>query len=217
MAAKIIDGKAVAAKVKEEVKAACAKLKEERGLIPKLVVIQVGDMGPSTIYVRNKKKACEQVGIESEIWHLPDTITQDELLDKIEKCNQDDSIHGVLVQLPLPAHLDETACTNAICPDKDALRNLLFAYYYIGVVRNNTNHAAEEFDGFSSIMQDSDVGERMNTIIQSIEYFIHSYDVVADLVAQSGEVADVDKITVDQIIEYSKTLKPRFDNRYHRR
>ncbi|MBQ6311844.1 MAG: bifunctional methylenetetrahydrofolate dehydrogenase/methenyltetrahydrofolate cyclohydrolase, partial [Lachnospiraceae bacterium] len=106
MAAKIIDGKAVAAKVKEEVKAACAKLKEERGLIPKLVVIQVGDMGPSTIYVRNKKKACEQVGIESEIWHLPDTITQDELLDKIEKCNQDDSIHGVLVQLPLPAHLD---------------------------------------------------------------------------------------------------------------
>ena len=66
-------------------------------------------------------------------------------------------------------------------------------------------------------MQDSDVGERMNTIIQSIEYFIHCYDVVADLVAQSGEVADVDKITVDQIIEYSKTLKPRFDNRYHRR
>ena len=119
LAAKIIDGKAVAAKVKEEVKAACAKLKEERGLIPKLVVIQVGDMGPSTIYVRNKKKACEQVGIESEIWHLPDTITQDELLDKIEKCNHDDSIHGVLVQLPLPAHLDETACTNAISPDKD--------------------------------------------------------------------------------------------------
>lgn len=106
---------------------------------------------------------------------------------------------------------------HSICPDKDALRNLLFAYYYVGVVRNNTNHATEEFDGFSSIMQDSDVGERMNTIIQSIEYFIHSYDVVADLVAQSGEVADVDKITVDQIIEYSKTLKPRFDNRYHRR
>ena len=105
---------------------------------------------------------------------------------------------------------------HSICPDKEALRNLLFAYYYVGVVRNNTNHAAEEFDGFSSIRRDSDVGERMNTIIQSIEYFIHSYDVVADLVKQSGEVADVDKITADQIIEYSKTLKPRFDNRYHR-
>ena len=106
---------------------------------------------------------------------------------------------------------------HSICPDKDAIRNLLFAYYYVSIVRNNTNHATEEFDGFSTIMRDSDTGERMNNIIQSIDYFIHSYDVVADLVKESGEVADVDKITVDQVIEYSKTLKPKYDNRYHRR
>ena len=115
----IIDGKAVAAKVRGEVKEDCAAFKEEYGFAPKLIVIQVGDFGPSTIYVRNKKKACEEVGIESEIWHLPESTTQDELMEKIDQCNTDSSISGVLVQLPLPDHLDPVACRNGIDPAKD--------------------------------------------------------------------------------------------------
>ncbi len=115
----VIDGKAVAARVREEVKADCISFQEQYGFAPKLIVIQVGDFGPSTIYVRNKKKACENVGIESEIWHLPDTITQEMLLEKIDQCNTDDQISGVLVQLPLPDHLDAVACRNAIDPKKD--------------------------------------------------------------------------------------------------
>ncbi len=115
----IIDGKAVAARVREEVKIECQQLKEEFGVTPKLVVIQVGDNSASTIYVRNKKKACEAVGIESEIRHLPDTITQAELLDQIQALNDDPAVNGILVQLPLPTHLDETSCKNAIDPAKD--------------------------------------------------------------------------------------------------
>lgn len=106
---------------------------------------------------------------------------------------------------------------HSICTDREALRNLIFAYYYIGVVRNSTNHATEEFEGFSSIMRDSDVGERMNKISQSLEYFIHSYDIVEENVRSTGEVADVDLITMDQIVEYTKTLRPRFDDRSDRR
>ena len=102
---------------------------------------------------------------------------------------------------------------HSLCTDREALRDLLFAYYYAGIVRNTTNHAAEEFEGFASIKKDSDLGERMNNLVQSIEYFIHSYDVVAENVKANGGVVDVDLITVDQIIEYSKTLKPRFDDR----
>ena len=97
-----------------------------------------------------------------------------------------------------------------ICPDREALRNLLFSYYYLGDVRNATNHAIEEFDGFTSIMQDSDIGARMNMISQSIDYFIHCYDMVADLVARSGNVPIVNIISLDQVVEYANTLKPRF-------
>ncbi|MBQ7645551.1 MAG: hypothetical protein IJS84_11070 [Spirochaetales bacterium] len=99
---------------------------------------------------------------------------------------------------------------HTICPDKDALKNLLFSYYYLGDVRNATNHAEEEFGGFSSIMHDSDIGARMNLISQSIDYFIHCYDVVADLVAKSGEKPDVNIIDLDRIVEYSKSLRPKF-------
>ncbi|MBQ2050090.1 MAG: hypothetical protein II493_06800 [Spirochaetales bacterium] len=103
---------------------------------------------------------------------------------------------------------------HTICPDREALKNLLFGYYYIGDVRNSTNHAIEEFDGFNSIMSDSDVGARMNMIIQSIEFFIHSYEVVEQLVKESNETADVDKVTHDQVVEYSKALKPKFPNNH---
>ncbi len=115
----IIDGKAVSARVREEVKEECRQLKDEFGITPKLVVIQVGNNSASTIYVRNKKKACEAVGIESEICHMPGTVTQEELLSKIDECNQDPAVNGILVQLPLPDHLDETSCKNAISPGKD--------------------------------------------------------------------------------------------------
>jgi len=101
---------------------------------------------------------------------------------------------------------------HTIVRDKDMLRNLLFSYYYVGDVRNATNHAIEEFSGFSSIMSDSDVGERMNLISQSINYFIHCYDLVAASVADAGDSPDVDIVDLDKIVAYSRTLKPRFSN-----
>ena len=119
MTAVIINGKEVSARVREEVKEECRQFREEYHADPRLVVIQVGDNSASTIYVRNKGKACEAVGIESEIRHLPEDITQDELLAQIEEYNSDPAVNGILVQLPLPAHLDETACKNAIDPRKD--------------------------------------------------------------------------------------------------
>ena len=106
----------------------------------------------------------------------------------------------------------ESLKAHTIVGDREILRNLLFAYYYVGDVRNATNHAIEEFSGFSSIMSDSDVGERMNLISQSINYFIHCYDIVAASVAASGEVPDVDTVDPDRIVSYSRTLKPRFTN-----
>ena len=106
---------------------------------------------------------------------------------------------------------------HTICPDKEALQNLLFAYYYIGDVRNATNHAMTEFEGFSSIKHDSDVSERMNTIVQSINYFIHCYDKVSDLIEASGAKADVDKLDIEEIVRYSKKLRPRFHDNHERR
>ncbi len=106
----------------------------------------------------------------------------------------------------------EMITAHTIVRDREMLRNLLFAYYYIGDVRNATNHAIEEFSGFSSIMSDSDVGERMNLISQSINYFIHCYDLVAASVAESGDVPDVDIVGLDKVIAFSRTLKPRFNN-----
>ena len=103
----------------------------------------------------------------------------------------------------------------SICPDKDALRDLLFAYYYIGDVRNATNHALEEFGGFSSVMHDSDVSERMNTIVQSIDYFIHCYDKVEELIKQKGNKPDVNKLELSDMIACSKKLKPHFNNHYN--
>ena len=99
-----------------------------------------------------------------------------------------------------------------LCPDHEALRDMLFSYYYIGDVRNATNHASEEFSGFSSVMHDSDVSERMNTIVKSIEYFIHCYDNVTELVEKSGKKVDVVKIEHSELVSYSKKLKPRFYN-----
>lgn len=119
MSAKILDGKMVSARIKEELKQEVAKLKEDKGIVPGLAVIIVGDDPASKIYVRNKKLACEAIGIRSEEYALPAETTQEELLALVQELNEKKEIHGILCQLPLPKHLDEEAVINAISPKKD--------------------------------------------------------------------------------------------------
>ncbi|MBE3573128.1 MAG: bifunctional methylenetetrahydrofolate dehydrogenase/methenyltetrahydrofolate cyclohydrolase FolD [Moorella humiferrea] len=118
MAAQILDGKQIAAAVREEVKAEVAGLKE-RGITPGLAVVLVGDDPASQVYVRNKHKACEEVGIYSEVHRLPAETTQEELLDLIKQLNNDRRIHGILVQLPLPEHINEKTVIDTIALEKD--------------------------------------------------------------------------------------------------
>ncbi len=116
--AKIIDGKAVSAAVKQTVKTEVEALKQQ-GIAVGLAVIIVGDNPASRTYVNNKKKACAEAGIVSEEYALPESTTQAQLLDLIDTLNKKDSIHGILCQLPLPKHLDEKAVIAAISPEKD--------------------------------------------------------------------------------------------------
>ena len=115
----IIDGKALAAKLQGLLAEKTAKLKEETGLVPGLVVILVGDNPASQVYVRNKERSALAAGFRSEVVRVPETISQAELLDLIAKYNQDPAWHGILVQLPLPKHIDEEAVLLAIDPEKD--------------------------------------------------------------------------------------------------
>ena len=115
---KIIDGKAISKEIKDEVKEAVSGLKKQ-GITVSLAVIQVGNDPASSVYVGNKKKACEYCGIESVSDELAEETTQDELLTLIEKLNKDEKINGILVQLPLPKHMDEDAVIKAIAPIKD--------------------------------------------------------------------------------------------------
>ena len=107
---------------------------------------------------------------------------------------------------------DQEIQAHTLCPDKEALRDMLFSYYYIGDVRNATNHASEEFAGFSAVMHDSDVSERMNAIVKSIEYFIHCYDAVIELVEKSGKKNDVTKVEHSELVAFAKKLKPHYNN-----
>lgn len=118
MSAKILDGKAVSQRIKTELKAEVEKLKQT-GIKPALAVVIVGDDPASKIYVRNKKLACEFCGIKSLEFALPVETTQKELLTLIERLNNDNTISGILCQLPLPKGLDEEAVINAISPAKD--------------------------------------------------------------------------------------------------
>ncbi|MBR3429910.1 MAG: bifunctional methylenetetrahydrofolate dehydrogenase/methenyltetrahydrofolate cyclohydrolase FolD [Clostridia bacterium] len=118
MAAKILDGKILSAQIKEEVSSRVAVLKE-KGVIPGLAVILVGNDPASEIYVRNKEKGCEETGIMSRTIRMNAETTQEALEAEIRKLNEDSRIHGILVQLPLPAHLDEKAALAAILPEKD--------------------------------------------------------------------------------------------------
>jgi len=115
----IIDGKQIAAKVRAEVAERVKGLSRE-GLVPGLTVVRVGDDPASAIYVRGKRKACEEVGMRSVEHHLPATAAQGELMDLVRRLNADPETHGILVQLPLPKHLDESALLDAIDPRKDA-------------------------------------------------------------------------------------------------
>lgn len=117
--AQLIDGKAVSAAVKQEVADETAKLREEKGLKVGLAVVIVGNDPASRVYVNNKKKACEAVGFQSYEYALDESTTQEQLLDLVNVLNRDDRVNGILVQLPLPKHIDEKAVINAISPDKD--------------------------------------------------------------------------------------------------
>lgn len=116
--AKIIDGKLISAQIKEEVREATAKLKAE-GREVTLAVIQVGNDPASSVYVGNKKKACEYVGFRSLSYELAEETTEQELLDLIDELNKRADVDGILVQLPIPKHMDEDKVIAAISPDKD--------------------------------------------------------------------------------------------------
>ncbi|MEL7463875.1 MAG: bifunctional methylenetetrahydrofolate dehydrogenase/methenyltetrahydrofolate cyclohydrolase FolD [Pseudomonadota bacterium] len=120
MTAHLIDGKAFAATVREKVAAEVAKLKADHGITPGLAVVLVGEDPASQVYVRNKGKQTVEVGMNSYEHRLDATTGQAELMTLIDALNHDPSVHGILVQLPLPGHLDEDAVINAISPAKDA-------------------------------------------------------------------------------------------------
>ena len=117
--AKIIDGKAISAEIRAEIKAEVAKRAAEGKTLPGLAVIIVGEDPASQVYVRNKKKACEEVGFYSEVYELAADTKQEELNALVDKLNADGKIHGILCQLPLPKHLDENEVILRIDPKKD--------------------------------------------------------------------------------------------------
>jgi methylenetetrahydrofolate dehydrogenase (NADP+)/methenyltetrahydrofolate cyclohydrolase len=119
MVAKIIDGQAMAAQIREEVKEEVAELTSKYGMPPGLEVILIGEDPASAIYVRNKGRASEKVGIRSQTHHLPATVTTEEVLELIDRLNADQTVHGFLVQLPVPDQVDEKALQHRISPAKD--------------------------------------------------------------------------------------------------
>jgi methylenetetrahydrofolate dehydrogenase (NADP+)/methenyltetrahydrofolate cyclohydrolase len=119
MSAKIIDGKTIAAAIREEIKVEIHRRRALNQAVPGLAVVMVGEDPASAVYVRNKRKACEEVGIDSIAYDLPASITQQELVALIDKLNDDPKIHGILVQLPLPAHMDAETIIERIKAKKD--------------------------------------------------------------------------------------------------
>ncbi len=119
MSAKILDGKKLAAEMRADIAAQVAELKERCGVTPGLGVILIGSDPASTSYVTAKERACEEAGMYSQDVRVPEETTQEEALALVEKMNQDPRVHGILVQLPLPRHIDEDAVINAIAPEKD--------------------------------------------------------------------------------------------------
>ena len=119
MKAELIDGKRISSEVRAEVAAGVAEVKEKHGVAPGLAAVLVGDDPASAVYVRNKRNAATEVGMPAEDFSLPADVSQDELLARIRGLNDDDRVHGILVQLPLPPQIDRDAVTQAIDPEKD--------------------------------------------------------------------------------------------------
>jgi methylenetetrahydrofolate dehydrogenase (NADP+) / methenyltetrahydrofolate cyclohydrolase len=136
MSARIIDGKAIAAKIKEEQKQRILRLQQQHGVRPGLAVILVGNDPASQVYVRNKVAACKLVGIRSELVELPATATQDQLLSRIDALNTDPTIHGILVQLPLPPQIDVHSVLERIDFHKDV--DGFHLYNVGGLITGNT-------------------------------------------------------------------------------
>jgi methylenetetrahydrofolate dehydrogenase (NADP+) / methenyltetrahydrofolate cyclohydrolase len=119
VSASIIDGKAIAARLREQIAAEVARFEEETLITPHLAAVLVGDNPASGVYVRNKQRACEQAGIKSSLRRLPADTTQDDLLEVVDEYNHDRSVHGILVQLPLPSQINENDVLDAVSPFKD--------------------------------------------------------------------------------------------------
>jgi methylenetetrahydrofolate dehydrogenase (NADP+)/methenyltetrahydrofolate cyclohydrolase len=119
MTARIIDGKAIAEKIRGEIAAQVAEFRQQINCIPHLAAILVGDDPASGIYVRGKQRACEKAGLKSTLHRLPDTTSEDELLELVRQCNQDADVHGILVQLPLPQQINPQRVLDTVSPLKD--------------------------------------------------------------------------------------------------
>jgi len=119
MTARIIDGKLISAAERAAVAADAEEFTKRTGVVPHLAAVLVGDDPASQVYVRNKERACESSGLKSTLHRLPVTTTQEELMTLVQQLNQDADVHGILVQLPLPGHLDEVPVLDAIRPEKD--------------------------------------------------------------------------------------------------
>ena len=115
----LIDGKKIAAELREELKKEVSDLKAKTNKVPGLTVILIGELGPSKIYVKMKEKAAIEVGLKSEIIRYPDSVEEKTVLEKINELNSDDSVSGILVQLPLPKHIDKQKVIETISPKKD--------------------------------------------------------------------------------------------------
>ncbi len=116
--ATLIDGKKVAASIREEVKAEVAQLRE-KGIAPKLSVVLAGDDPASVVYARSKEKSCSNIGIDFELFTLPGTASEEEVLALVDKLNKDDKVHGIMIELPLPKHMDKKKILEAVDPKKD--------------------------------------------------------------------------------------------------
>ena len=115
----LIDGKKIASELREDLKKEVYELKKKFNKVPGLTVILIGDLTPSQIYVRNKEKSANEVGLKSEVIKYPDSVEEKTVLDKIKELNIDDSVSGILVQLPLPKHINKQHVIETISPDKD--------------------------------------------------------------------------------------------------
>ena len=115
----LIDGKKIAAELREELKKEVSELKSKHNKVPGLTVILIGEDAPSQIYVRNKERSAKEVGLKSEVIKYPDTVEEKTVLKKIEELNNDESVSGILVQLPLPKHIDKQKVIKTILPSKD--------------------------------------------------------------------------------------------------